>query len=121
MEWYFSHRTRAQLVKNLTEQGEGGQTLAYKIVNESGQVILWAVQQCSPDHPEYPNQVFISCYLLGTSGRLHGYRPMDESMHPYFYSCPIRYLAMAPVRCQAWRDGVMACHDAATQKETATQ
>jgi len=40
-----------------------------------------------------------------------GYKGMDESVHPLYYSCPLKYLDMAPeVTNQEWRDKVRAYH-----------
>lgn len=39
-----------------------------------------------------------------------GYKDMDESMHPYYYSCPLKYLDMVPVACEKWREGVRKYH-----------
>lgn len=46
-----------------------------------------------------------------------GYKDMDESVNPYYYSCPLSYLTDVPeVSCQAWRDGVKEYHS--RKKET---
>jgi hypothetical protein len=31
-------------------------------------------------------------------------------MHPYYYSCPLRFLDLAPEQSRAWREGVRAYH-----------
>lgn len=37
-----------------------------------------------------------------------GYKPMEEGVHPYYYSCPLKYLAMVPeVASAEWREGVV--------------
>jgi len=37
-----------------------------------------------------------------------GHKPMEESVHPYYYSCPLKYLSMVPeVTDAAWRAGVV--------------
>jgi hypothetical protein len=53
---------------------------------------------------------YIGCHLLESSGGEWGYKSLDESVHPYYYSCPLRYLDMAPVRSSEWREGVRAYH-----------
>ena len=53
---------------------------------------------------------FIRCDLLQGSGNDWGHKPLEEAMHPYYYSCPLRYLDMAPEQCRDWRDGVRAHH-----------
>jgi hypothetical protein len=35
---------------------------------------------------------------------------MDESMSPYYYSCPLSYLAMAKALSPSWRALVLAYH-----------
>ena len=39
---------------------------------------------------------------------------MDESVHPFFYSCPLGYLEMVPIETSGgnpeWRVGVRAYH-----------
>jgi hypothetical protein len=39
-----------------------------------------------------------------------GYKDMAEEMHPFFYSCPLGYLALVPVACAEWREGVKTYH-----------
>lgn len=38
------------------------------------------------------------------------YKGMTESMHPYFYDCPLAFLDEAPEACAAWRAEVRAQH-----------
>ena len=47
---------------------------------------------------------------LERSGGQWGYKPLDESMHPYYYSCPLSYLDLAPEQSAEWRAGVRAYH-----------
>jgi len=64
---------------------------------------------------------YIGCDLLqwdrGCQG--WGYKDMDESMGPFYYSCPLKYLAMVPVANESWRDGVKNYHNRLTQKRLA--
>lgn len=50
----------------------------------------------------------IMCDLLQTDLEGNwGYKDMDESMHPYYWSCPVKYLGMNTVPyCPEWREGV---------------
>lgn len=48
--------------------------------------------------------------LVQGSGGRWGYKAMDESVHPYYFSCPKRYLTMAPEVCPEWREKVLAHH-----------
>ncbi|MCS7637428.1 hypothetical protein N0390_33235, partial [Pseudomonas aeruginosa] len=53
---------------------------------------------------------YIRCDLLERSGGRWGYKPLDESMHPYYYTCPLSYLDLAPEQSTDWRAGVRAYH-----------
>ncbi|MDO7894611.1 hypothetical protein Q5Z23_33160, partial [Pseudomonas aeruginosa] len=53
---------------------------------------------------------YIRCDLLERSGDQWGYKPLDESMHPYYYTCPLSYLDLAPEQSADWRAGVRAYH-----------
>ena len=53
---------------------------------------------------------YIRCDLLERSGGQWGYKPLDESMHPYYYTCPLSYLDLAPEQSADWRAGVRAFH-----------
>lgn len=71
--------------------------------------VLWSVWEYETDST--PERV-IFCGLLRNGGKHDGwgYKGMDEQMGPFYYTCPLKYLAMAPVACQDWRDKVHAYH-----------
>lgn len=71
-----------------------------------------------------PSQRWIGCDLLRHQRDYGwGYKDMEESMHPYFYSCPLKYLNLVPVERfgghAEWRDGVRAYHARAAEKRRA--
>ena len=79
--------------------------------------MLWSVIEMTAKveglhHDLAPGQSlrYIRCDLLEGSGRQWGYKPMDESMHPFYYSCPLSYLDLAPEQSAQWRAGVRAYH-----------
>lgn len=75
--------------------------------------VLWAVCQHTTTRPngEVVVQKWIRCDLLQRqNGYGWGYKPMEESMGPYYYNCPEKYLKMVPVANQEWRDGVVEYH-----------
>jgi hypothetical protein len=45
-----------------------------------------------------------------------GYKDMEESMHPYQYSCPLGYLELAPEKNAEWRKGVRKYHEIRNRK-----
>ena len=91
--------------------------------------VLWSVWErtFTKDGLEVePKQRWIQCDLLKYS-RFDdgwGYKDMDESMHPYFYSCPLGYLEMVPVAefggNEEWREGVRSYHRRLKEKRVAT-
>lgn len=72
--------------------------------------ILWSVVEITYKD-DRPSRRFIVCYLLRSSqGDGWGYKYMEESVHPYYYSCPLKYLDMAPVADAEWRTKVHNHH-----------
>jgi hypothetical protein len=64
---------------------------------------------------------WITCDLLKYQrGFGWGYKDMEESMHPYFYSCPLGYLKMVPLERYGghpeWREGVRKYHERRRQR-----
>ena len=54
---------------------------------------------------------WIGCDLLRyDKGDGWGYKDMEESSGPFYYSCPLSYLEMAPVVNKEWRHGVKEYH-----------
>ena len=111
MGWLFMHQgTRKDLIEELTrtEQHEGVKRtcLAHCTVGN----VLWTVWEIERAGQE--SRRFIGCDLMarGRPGGGWGNKSMCEDDCPYYYSCPERYLQMAPVRCQGWRDQVVAYH-----------
>ena len=96
--WY----TRKDVIHHLLTADEPRLTTLAHCVRGN---ILWTVQKW--DNTSDP---FIGCYILlgpvkgdGNDPYACGYKDMDESMHPYYYNCPVRYLDMAPETCPEWR------------------
>lgn len=90
--------------------------------------VLWSVweQTFTGDGKDVETKRrWIQCDLLqySKSNDGWGYKDMEESMHPYFYSCPLSYLAMVPVEQfggnEEWRDGVQSYHQRAKEKRIA--
>jgi len=88
--------------------------------------VLWSVWERTftrSDEEAEPKQRWIVCDLMKYVADGWGYKDMEESMHPYFYSCPLGYLKLVPIEQfgghEAWREGVRAYHDRQQQKRTA--
>jgi hypothetical protein len=74
-----------------------------------------------PERPFKEVSRYIGCDLLQNGGKEEGwgYKDMDESYQPFYYTCPIKYLDMVPdVTSQAWRDIVIERHRVKTMKLT---
>ena len=54
--------------------------------------VLWVVFERTI--PNQSTERFIACFKLEYRGGLWGYKDMDESMGPHYYSCPLSYLDM---------------------------
>ncbi len=75
--------------------------------------VLWAVHQVT-DRKSMEKTRFIGCHLLQRRAEgqgMHkitswGYKSMDESVYPYYFTCPLTYLDDAPATCEKWRDQV---------------
>ena len=93
-------------------------TLAHTLTKEKGTNVLWSVIEVSytkdtDNHKAGDKIRFIGCDLIeGSRSAGWGYKDMEESMHPYYYSCPVEYLDMAPAKCELWRANVREFHDA---------
>jgi len=95
----------------------------YRGGNFSG--VLWTVWERTFEkegQPVKPTERWIGCDLLEYSKRDEGwgYKDMEESMGPYFFSCPLKYLEMVPVvGSESWREGVRAYHERQQEKRRA--
>ncbi len=79
--------------------------------------VLWSVWQrtfTKDGVEQQPEQRWICCDLIRCHAGEWGYKDMDESVHPYYYSCPLGYLDQVPIEtfggCQDWRAIVQAHH-----------
>jgi hypothetical protein len=72
--------------------------------------VLWTVEELVRYKEPEERTRSIGCYLLEVRGDGAGYKPMDESMHPYYYTCPLAYLDMVPEANSEWREKVRAHH-----------
>lgn len=102
MGWLFTQgASRKDIIERLTKNETGyPQTLKHCTRGN----ILWSVV-------ENPNgERFIRCDKLQRGNGGWGYKDMAESMHPFYYTCPLGYLDMVPVACEDWREKVREYH-----------
>lgn len=89
--------------------------------------VLWSVWErtfSTAGAETEPRQRWIQCDLLQHQRNYGwGYKDMEESMHPYFYSCPLGYLKLVPIEQfgghEAWREGVRQYHARLAEKRQA--
>jgi hypothetical protein len=116
MGWLFSHQSRQQLICKLIAQEETDRARLYVLAHSLRGNVLWSVvhvvakQEGVLNLPAGGSTSYIGCTLLQRAGSRWGYKSMDEAVHPYYYSCPLRYLDMAPVQCSEWRERVLRYH-----------
>jgi len=122
MGWLYPYHThqRRQLIDDLTlpqdgEQGDGTKvrllTLRWCCVGNC----LWTVQNWEvAETGETTGDPFIVCYLMQKHGTW-GYKDLEESCGPAYYSCPEAYLELAPEPddgyARAWRERVREHHE----------
>ena len=126
MGWYFARQSRDQLIRELIEPQESERARSEVIAHALRSNVLWSVVRVTAKHAGVldlavgESTTFIRCDLLQSSRGEWGHKPLDESMHPYYYSCPLRYLDLAPVRSAEWREGVRAYHARRRKPEAVT-
>lgn len=127
MGWLFSSRTRSELIQDLIRPEDTARASVRVLVHALRGNVLWSVTEVTakatgvyPDLAPGESMRFIRCDLLQRSGGEWGYKAMDESMAPYYYSCPLRYLGMAKELSPGWREKVRAHHARRRQSATAT-
>ena len=133
MGWLFRQDiTRKELIAERSEswQRQSGETivqsecLAHCYRGGSFSGVLWAVFErrfIKDGEDVEPRQRWITCDLIQyrrDSG--WGYKDMDESMGPYYWSVPMKYLNMVPIDEYGgnaeWRAEVIKYHERQREK-----
>jgi len=116
MGWTFrAGQTKQELICRLTETSDGTKALHKTIAHCLRGNVLWSVVEVTAKEnlgwlTAGETGRFIRCDLLEGGHEGWGYKDMCESMGPYFYTCPLSYLNMAPVANLEWRERVYAHH-----------
>ena len=134
MGWLFrSGSTRRGLIEERVESWERSNpdglaitstclAHCYRGGNFSG--VLWSVWERTFNrggHEAEPTQRWIQCDLLRYQRNFGwGYKDLEESCGPYYFSCPMKYLGMVPIEQHGgnaeWRKQVALHHQRATEK-----
>lgn len=136
MGWLFSSRwNRRSLIEERTRdwerQRDDGLIITSKCLTHcyrggvfSG--VLWSVRErkfVKDGQSSEPEQRWISCDLLRCEAGEWGYKDMEESIHPFFYSCPRGYLDLVPIEKYGghaeWRELVRQYHARQREKRLA--
>ena len=109
MGWYYNWDTRKELIDHLTQQHSETQRTLRHCTRDN---ILWALHLCTISGE--PKRL-VGCYLLNKDhSDGWGYKPMDETMGPFYYNCPKTYIrdASPPINQTAadWRAKVLEYH-----------
>lgn len=117
MGWFFSYCSRADLIRELTKDFENENGRSKTVAHTCRGNVLWSVAEITVNTEGVHSTLaagqstrLIRCDLLQRSGSKWGYKPLEESMHPYYYTCPLAYLNMAPETSAEWRMLVRAYH-----------
>lgn len=69
--------------------------------------VLWTVRERLDKCGNTIGDKWIGCDLIEGLG----YKALAECMHPYYYDCPLQFLDITPVACEAWRVLVREYHN----------
>lgn len=86
--FYTNGATKADIVDQILK-GLHNHLVDYCMKSEGGEEILWTVTKGEHDGETYQ---LISCYLLREAPCGWGYKPLDETMGPCYYSVPREWL-----------------------------
>ena len=85
--------------------------------------VLWSVWErtfTKNGQQTDPPQRWIICDLMRCVGGEWGYKDIEESMHPFYYSCPLSYLNLVPIDPYGgnaqWRELVRQHHARIAEK-----
>jgi len=103
MGWDFGYESKAETVRNLLDPARfvaGYKPITHKLVGSD----LWIVVET----PSGQNMIVL--YRIATRRGMTGYMGMPESSGPYYFTCPLSFLDMAPETNPEWRAKVRAHH-----------
>jgi hypothetical protein len=113
-DWvYFQDYTKADIITELTKNKSNtyyDSVCLFKCVRGN---VVWTVEEITRKFQDNTTEstTFIGCYILDLRKDTGwGYKKVDEADHPLYYNCPLKYLEMAPVVNQGWRDKVIKNH-----------
>ena len=112
MGWTFTRSaTKKDIIDNLTKGEENNLAKWTSIACCIRGNVLWVVQEVLKKSTGVSER-YIICNLLSYEEDYGwGYKDISESMGPFYYSCPVSYLKLAPrVDNAKWREEVLDYH-----------
>jgi hypothetical protein len=109
--YYTNGATRQDIVDEILQPLKKAGVLVESSVKHErdGEPVLWTVEAGERDGEKYQ---FIGCYVLRNDPSGWGYKPMDETMGPYFYSVPKSWLVKYPCKMTTQHKGMLANSEA---------
>lgn len=118
MGWYYCETNKNALVEELTKtnRSEDGKRVHLTLAKSVRGNTLYTVHEIlSYENGEEKSERYIGVYLLSQQGGDWGYKPMDESMGPCVYDCPLKFFELAPIvpggYAASWRASVRSYHE----------
>lgn len=103
MGWYGDNVNRKEKIAQLIKGGPKSECIAHCYRGGIFRGVLWSVWR-------NPNGTYILCDILEYRNNCWWNKPITEDMGPFYYSCPLSYLNMVPVKNQEWRNQVRNYH-----------
>ena len=124
MGWFHCYSSRAELIQDLTRMQGNTHTHRQTLKHTLRGNVLWSVMHVTMIQSTQALQAgesvnLICCDLLRCIDGEWGYKSLSEADRPFYYSCPLSYLDLAPVVSVAWRERVRAHHAARRAKKGA--
>ena len=111
MGWYSNRGNRKYVIEQLTAGNNRTKCIRHCYRGNAFTGVLWQVWEC-----DIIPKTFITVDILEYRNGQWYNKPVDESMGPYYYSCPLAYLDLASVENPAWRESVKEYHAKAKTK-----
>lgn len=109
MGWLFCYDSKKALIADRVKTYEDDNMKLVTLAHAIRGNCLWMVKEVTAKKANTTER-FIELDLMQKNGSIPGcawgYKDMEEAMGPYYYSCPLSYLDMAPETCPRWREGV---------------
>lgn len=104
MGWDFTQNSSKKDIINEIKYDFKTTLIKYQVKNN----IMWMIIKNTNTNDKY-----IACALLSYNKTINGwgYKLLDESMHPFYYDCPLEYLNETTQTNQEWRKKVIAYYE----------